>query len=85
MVPANEGIPWDVKFMIKDISREPSFSDSYEVIAAASTDSPKVVNFGEQTRPLKDKTENDGVLGNCVGSDLDRAERELEDDRSEAS
>ena len=32
-----------------------------------------------------DKTENDGVLGNCVGSDLDRAERELHDNRSETS
>ena len=41
--------------------------------------------FGSRLCALKDKTENDGVLGNCVGSDMDRAEWGLQDDRSEAS
>ena len=49
MVPANDGIPEEVKFSIKDISREPGFCESYEVIAAAGTESPKVVHFWEQT------------------------------------
>ena len=84
-VPANDGISGEVKFLIKYIGREPGFCDSYEVIAAAGADSLRLSIFGSRLRALKDKTEIDGVLGNCVGSDLDRAEWELQDDRSEAS
>ena len=48
-VPANDGISGEVKFSIKYIRRKPGFCDSYEVIAAADADSPKVVHFWEQT------------------------------------
>ena len=48
-VPANDIILGEVKFSIKDISREPGFCDSYEIIAAAGANTLKVVHFWEQT------------------------------------